>query len=433
MKKRNVLVFPAGTEIGLEICRALLQCKEVQLFGAGQDISNHGKFVYPEYHDLPNTGEPDWLPRLISLCNRLAIDYIFPAHDDVIVALSREQNHIPAAVLTAPKQACIITRSKSATYKHLGDVVRVPQLYPDIHHIPGFPLLVKPDRGQGSFGIRKIHDFDSLCEAISAVPDPLICEYLPGEEYTVDCFSDRDRGVLFAGARRRCRIRNGISVNTVSEALPDATALAEIIGHELELHGAWFFQLKRATDGNLALLEVAPRIAGSMAVHRVAGINFPLLCIYEHERLPLQIHSHHDAIEMDRALCNRYNHPVHFRVLYVDLDDTLLLNGQVNTQIVKLIFQCINQGKSITLLTRHNGDLAHTLAHHRLTGLFDKIVHLAVDESKAQYVTEPDAILVDDSFAERMAVADQCGILTFDCSMVEMLTEQSECLNKVEL
>lgn len=38
MTKRRVLVFPAGTEIGLEIFQALKHYKEIALFGAGQDI-----------------------------------------------------------------------------------------------------------------------------------------------------------------------------------------------------------------------------------------------------------------------------------------------------------------------------------------------------------------------------------------------------------
>ena len=117
------------------------------------------------------------------------------------------------------------------------------------------------------------------------VVDPIICEYLPGEEYTIDCFSDRERGLLFAGARRRRRIRNGIAVNTVTEQLPEVWGIAETIGNELRLRGAWFFQLERVSGGELTLLEVAPRIAGAMAAHRVMGVNVPLLSIFEHERL----------------------------------------------------------------------------------------------------------------------------------------------------
>ncbi len=35
LTKWRVLVFPGGTEIGLEVGRALASCKEVELFSAG--------------------------------------------------------------------------------------------------------------------------------------------------------------------------------------------------------------------------------------------------------------------------------------------------------------------------------------------------------------------------------------------------------------
>jgi len=431
MNKRNVLVFPAGTEVGLEILHALQHSKEVRLFGAGQDISNHARFAYPEYHPLPSIHEVGWLEHLVDLCRRLEIDYIFPAHDDVIVALSCQQAHIPARVISSPAEACKTTRSKALTYRKLGSLVRVPILYDTPDQVPGFPVLVKPDRGQGSFGVRRVDNREELLSALSAVPDAIICEYLPGEEYTVDCFSDRERGVLFARARSRRRIRNGISVNTVSVDLDQVPVLAQRIHDALGLRGAWFFQLKRASDGQLALLEVAPRIAGAMATHRVMGVNFPLLSIFEEERLPLSILTNPGDIELDRALGNRYWHTVRFSTLYVDLDDTLVLDGQVNTEIVRLIFQCINQGKRVKLVTRHRADLAATLARYRLRGLFDEVIQLREDEPKSSCITEPDAILIDDSFAERSEVSKTRGILTFDCSMVELLTQQAEYLNGV--
>jgi carbamoyl-phosphate synthase large subunit len=427
--KRNVLVFPAGTEIGLEIFHALQSCKEVRLFGAGQDLSNHALFVYPEYYVLPSIYEKGWVDALIDLCRTLSIDYIFPAYDDVIVALSREAHRLPAKIISSPPRTCEITRSKSDTYRALSGKVRVPQLYSSSDAVFSYPVLVKPDRGQGSFGITKADDEQALVRALQAVREPIICEYLSGEEYTIDCFSDRDKGLLFAGARRRRRTRNGISVNTITEALPEAKEMANNIGHELNLRGAWFFQLKRAHDGQLVLLEVSPRIAGSMATHRVKGVNFPLLSIFEEERLPISVKPNEGIVELDRALGNRYRHTIRYSVLYVDLDDTLLVNGRVNTQVVKLLFQCINDGKKIILLTRHREDLNQTLARYRLSGLFDEVIHLGADEKKFSRIESRDAIFVDDSFAERMDVSERHNIPTFDCSMIEMLTEQAELLN----
>lgn len=424
--KRNVLVFPAGTEIGLEIFHALEHCKEIVLYGAGQDVSNHARFVYPSYHVLPSIHEAGWLDALCDLCRSLKIDYVFPAYDDVIVALSREAEKLPARVISSPARTCELTRSKSATYRLLEGKLRVPRMYACVDEVRDYPVFVKPDRGQGSFGTTKANDREALNAALRAVPDPLICEYLPGAEYTVDCFSDRERGLLFAGARSRRRTRNGISVNTVTEYLPGADELARCISRELELHGAWFFQLKRDRGGELVLLEVAPRIAGAMAAHRVAGINFPLLSIFEAERLPFSLRPLPGGVELDRALGNRYRHSIEFRTLYIDLDDTLLFNDRVNVLAVKLLFQCINRGRRVVLLTRHCGDLGETLARHRLAGLFDEVIHLAEGERKSHYVIDESSIFVDDSFSERMDVAECRNIPTFDCSMIELLTEQAE-------
>lgn len=433
MPERRVLVLPAGTEIGLEIHAALCGCRNVKLFAAGEDVSNHARFVYPEYHIVPNVHTEGWLECLVAICRRLDIHYIFPAHDDVIVALSATRDRIPATLVTSGHDACITTRSKSATYRRLAGIVRVPHVYPSAAEIGRFPVLVKPDKGQGSSHVTLARTRGQLDAALKASPEPIICEYLPGEEFTVDCFSSESQGLLFAGARRRQRTRNGISVNTVTEELPEAWPIADAIGRKLELRGAWFFQLKRDAGGELTLLEVAPRIAGSMAANRVLGVNFPLLSMMELEGAILRIAPNKTRIEMDRALCNRYVHDVRFRSLYVDLDDTLICGDVVNLDIVKLLFQCRNQGKHITLLTRHKGNLKRTLDRFRIAGLFDNVIHLQKGEKKSDFITQLDAIFVDDSFAERQEVALKHGIATFDSSMIEMLCEQRPIYGATEL
>lgn len=423
---RNVLVFPAGTEIGQEIMAALCAAKEVRLFAAGQDISNHARFSYPEYHVLPHVNDAAWSDAVCDLCRRLSIDFIFPGHDDALLALSRIAISLPAKIVSSPPETCEITRSKSATYRALAASMRVPKLYVSAAEIDAYPVLVKPDRGQGSAGVSHVAAPERLRAAMSNIAEPIICEYLPGEEYTVDCFSDRAKGVLFAGARIRQRIRNGISVNTRTVDLPEALPLARCIAAAMAMHGAWFFQLKRAADGTLALLEVAPRIAGSMAAHRVLGVNFPLLSIFEQERLPLSIATNPGPVELDRALANRYRHALSYSALYVDFDDTLIQKGKVATQVITLIYQCINRGLPVKLLTRHAEDITQSLSRHRLAGLFDAVIHLRKGEPKSAEIVESDAILVDDSYAERMEVARARGIHTFDCSMTEMLTAQAE-------
>jgi len=404
----------------LEIHQALRHCKEVELFGAGQDVSNHAPFVYERYYRLPSIHEENWLSDLVKLCQTLRIDYIFPAYDDVIVALAEHRAELPAVVLTGPEEACRITRSKSLTYQALGAVIRVPRTYQPAT-ATDFPLFVKPDRGQGSQGAQKVRNLSELTGAVASVKDPIVCEYLPGDEYTIDCFSDRERGVLFCGARVRLRMRNGIAVHTRSVPLEGAEVLAANIHAALGMRGAWFFQVKRAADDQLVLLEVAPRIAGSMSTHRVQGVNFPLLTIFEHERLPLQLITLPIHAELDRALHNRYRLDFRYEALYVDLDDTLLLRGRVNLDALHLVFSCINRQIPVVLITRHDGDLGATLRMHRLTGLFDQVIHLDRTQRKSDFIRHKNAIFLDDSFAERLDVQRECGIPTFDCSMIDGL------------
>ncbi len=421
MKIRRVLVFPAGTEIGLEIYNALKYCKDIEIFGAGQPISNPATFVYPNYYQVPSIHDPSWLQELIELCRKMKIEYIFPAYDDVIVALVKHREKIPAIILAPSLDSCFLTRSKALTYERLKDVIRVPDVY-SIEEAVCFPLIVKPNRGQGALGVMKVNNDQELRAAMGNVDDPIICEYLPGEEFTIDCFSDRDRGLLFSGARIRLRTRNGIAVHTRSLSLDGIQEMASRISNQLKLYGAWFFQLKRSKSGDLTLLEVAPRIAGSMSTHRVKGVNFPLLTIYESERLPLDLILLDKVVELDRSLKNRYLLNLEFEALYIDLDDTLILRGKVNLDALKLIFSCINKKIHIALITRHYGNLSDTLKTYRLHNLFDEIIHIEGNENKSNYILKNNAIFVDDSFSERQEVYNALGIPVFDCSMIEALS-----------
>ena len=92
---------------------------------------------------------------------------------------------------------------------------------------------------------------------------------------------------------------------------------------------------------------------------------------------------------MDRALVNRYAMDLPLKRIYVDLDDTLLLRGKVNLALIRLVYQCLNRGVAVVLVTRHEGNLDETLQRQRLTGLFDRIVHLKQGEPKSAAIDDP--------------------------------------------
>ena len=424
MRHFNILVFPGGSEIGLEIQKSLSHCKDISLFSVGLDTPNHAPFVFRHHFNIPSIREPGWIDRLNEIIDDHDIDYIYPAYDDVLLALIQNTDLLRAECIASPLVTCEITRSKRKTYEHLKGIIPIPDLYTLPIADPAFPLFIKPDIGQGSQGALRINTSDELKSALRNDPTGVIMAYLPGEEVTVDCFSDRDRGLLFAQGRRRTRMKSGIAMANQPIVDEQFRAIAAKIASRLEMHGAWFFQLKRDANGEFKLLEVAPRIAGTMALHRVMGINFPLLSIYEKARIPFSIMLNPGHVAIERALVNRYATDYAYQSVYVDLDDTLILRDRVNLMLIRFLYQCVNEQIPIRLITRHRGNLAETLRKYRLEGLFDQIIHLGEHESKSDFILEPDAIFIDDSFSERAEVHRARGIRTFDCSMIELFLNE---------
>jgi hypothetical protein len=421
--KYNILVFPGGTEIGMEIHKGLSQCKDIRIFSAGADVANHAPYVFTQHDVVPSVDDPSWIDRLNKIATKHKIDYIFPAHDDVIVALSRNATKVNAKIVSSPLQTCSVTRSKSKTYDLMSDVLPTPGIYDNLETIE-YPVFVKPDKGQGSQHTHLVTNSEQLHQLLREDRDYIVIEHLPGEEYTVDCFSDREAGLLFCGGRQRIKTQSGISVASKSVQNDEFVAYADAISKKLTFYGAWFFQLKKDRHGINKLLEIAPRIAGTMAVHRVQGVNFALLSIYEQERVPVEILMSNGGIEISRALVNRYSCQPNYSAAYVDLDDTLILNGMVNVCLIRFLYQCINKGVRVNLITKHSDDINQTLEKYRLAQIFDEVIHLEQSDDKAEYIRENDAILIDDSFSERKAVSRKLGILTFDCSMLEMLIDE---------
>jgi hypothetical protein len=427
MDKKNVLIFPGGTEIGLEIWKSLKDVKDIALYSAGSDVSNHAPYVFKNHLIIPDIHNSKWIECLNAYILEYKIDYIFPAYDDIVIALAKNATKLKAKIISSPLDTCLLTRSKSKTYGRFKNLLPIPRTYCEISEIDYFPVFVKPDAGQGSQGASKVNDLNSLELSLQHNENLVISEYLSGKEFTIDCFTDRIRGLLFCNGRERIRTRAGISMNSKpvdANINKIFTNYANIINNELEFFGAWFFQLKLDASNIFKLLEIAPRISGTMATYRVRGVNFPLLSIYEHERINIEIMENPCDLVIDRALMNRYRHNIKYDRVYIDLDDTIIIGERINIDLMRFLYQAINDRCELILISKSVNDLHDYLKKKRLLGLFDKIIQLEKNESKADYIDPHGSIFIDDSFSERKSVFDRHKIPTFDCSMIELLIDE---------
>ncbi len=422
--KKNILVFPCGSEVGLNIYSSVRYSRHFHLIGASS-IEDHGAFVYEDYiPSLPFINEPSFIPILKSVIIDRKIDAIYPAMDSVIPILKSKETELGCKVVSSPLETTEICLSKSKTYNTFREIIRVPKLF-SLETMHGFPVFVKPDIGYGARDTAIVEDTNTLNHIVSSKKGLLILEYLPGKEYTVDCFTDRNGKLIYAASRERNRIRNGISVNTFfSEKQEEFTTLAETINKRLLFRGAWFFQVKRDTNGELCLLEIASRLGGSSLLSRAIGVNLALLSLFDAfdiDIVPQINHNYH--VVLDRALENKFRcSGLEYNTIYVDYDDCLVLSANlINVNLIRFLFDCINRGKKIVLLTKHRGDLYAEMRLFRIEHLFDEIILLSDDEEKYEYITDRCAIFIDDSFSERQRIKEKTGIPVFGPDMIDVL------------
>jgi len=417
------LVFPCGSEIGLEVNRALAHSTHFTLYGASS-IDDHGRFVYENYiPGLPFVNAPGFVDAINRVVESYRIDFIIPAHDAVVLKLAENQNAIKATIITSEAETCKICRSKGKTYEIFNGIIPVPKVY-GLNEGMSFPVFLKPDAGQGSVGTHKVNTKVEVDFYLKKDPSLLALEYLPGKEYTVDCFTDRNGKLVFAGARERVRISNGISVNSKPVRDPEFQKLAEAINKTLSFRGVWFFQVKERADKELVLMEIAPRIAGTMALFRVTGVNFILLSLFDRMGMEVSILSNKLDVVIDRALFSRFAIKETYENVYVDFDDTIIVNGAVNTDMVKFLYQARNNRKKIILLTRHKKPIAETLAKYAISSLlFDEIIVIEQNKKKSEHIKSRDSIFIDDSFAERKDVHENLHIPVFGVDAVESLLD----------
>lgn len=421
--EHKILVFPAGTEIAFEIHNALRNNKMVELYGA-TSVPCHANLLFKNCVDgLPFANDPLLIDALNTLIDKWGIEFIYPAHDDALLRLTKDQDQLHAKVITSTYFTVSICRNKAETYFYLRDAWYMPDVYWNDFDIKEFPVFLKPAVGQGSTGTKMVTNRDQLWDFLrTARCEYVMCEYLPGKEFTVDCFTDRNGVLRYVGQRTRERIRSGIAVRSRFVKTEDnVMEIAHSLNERLDFNGAWFFQLKEDKNGELKLMEVAPRIAGTMGLTRNIGVNLPLLTLYNNLGMDVEIIKNPNELLLDRAFISRFQTDIDYENVYVDLDDTLIIKGKVNVYLLAFLYQCRDKGKNLILLTKHAGNAIQRLDDHSIDmNLFDSIINIPDWAEKSHFI-RPNSIFIDDSFAERKKVADAWGIPVFDTDMVESL------------
>jgi hypothetical protein len=414
---KNILVFPCGSEIAREVLDALRYHKDYKIYG-GASTKDKGEYLPYDavIQDIPHVNDQNFIKEVKRVIEQYNIDYIFPCHDDVSLVLSASVDKLPCKVVTHSHYVNNVCRNKDTTYSIFQDKPFCP-----VYQAELFPRFVKPKNSNGSRGAELIMNEAMLSTYFTEFDrnNTLELEYLPGDEFTVDCFSQNGK-LMFHGARQRNTSKMGIAEISTEHYDERITAIAYSINDTINVdgngfNGAWFFQLKKDYDNNYKLLEIGSRVSGGMSFYRMKGVNFPELSILAAdgvscEIIPLASTPHIKSFSKFFTPLFQYSIEDYDNV-YVDFDDTLYLHKtkKINTDIIKLLFQELDKGKQLVLITRSSIDFRSILSKYRIERLFDSIIHLdpANVNTKKENLIDPRSIFIDDSFRERNFHKDQ--------------------------
>lgn len=276
-----------------------------------------GRFLLDNNDDfvaIPFANDPGFINQVKTICEERKIDVLLPLVTRELIPLS---NHIRAfeekgtRVLVSPIASLEIANNKSRLYEFLQwrglpvpefRIVETVEQFSDAINDLGYPqktICFKPSVSNGSRGFRivseKINELDLLFnhkpstvyikleDAIRILssgkfPELLVSEFLPGDEYSVDCLANQGETVI-AIPRLRKRMINGISVEGEFVKNEGIINYCTQIIRQLQLHGNIGIQVKQSATGDYLILEINPRVQGTISAALGAGVNLPLLAI----------------------------------------------------------------------------------------------------------------------------------------------------------
>ena len=289
----NILLTCAGRRVELLECfRRTLDALGVKGRVCGADASALAAAFHMADEGFlvpPAQDERAYVEALLDVCRRHDIGMVVPLIDTELAALADARERFAAAgarVLISSAPVVAICRDKRQTFDFLkSHGFATPEVYSYTHALEArFPLFMKPRYGSSARDVHALADRAALEFHYGRVAaEPIIQEFVHGEEYTVDVYAGLDGAARVAVPRRRLEVRGG----EVAKAM--TVRHEEIIRQSLRLVdtlagcvGVVTLQCFLQPDGSVKFIEINPRFGGGVPLAVRAGADFTRWIIEEH-------------------------------------------------------------------------------------------------------------------------------------------------------
>lgn len=277
----NVLVLSAGRRVELIKCFKNA-AKELGISGSvvAVDCSETAPALYfaDKYRLVPRIDSGRYTEAVIEVCNEENISLIVPTIDTELLLLAADKERIEkethAKLLVSDLPVINVCRNKLNTQRYMEEHgFKVPHLYTEEELKNGslkFPLFIKPVDGSSSIDTYRADDKTQLDAILTLVKDPMVQDYMEGEEYTIDVFLDFDSNIITMVPRLRMATRSGEIAK--GRIIKDAAIMEDVtrLMNELKPIGHITVQCRKTNRG-IEYIEINPRFGGGAPMSIMAG------------------------------------------------------------------------------------------------------------------------------------------------------------------
>jgi len=286
----------------------------------GTDLKEEvvGKYLCDKFYKVVHPKEKDYIDVMLNICEKERIDVLLPQTTAELFKLSKHKKNFEnvGTKITISDYEAIRIANNKLKLTEIFKKLKLP--YPEFYlaskfdeliekakklGFPEKPVVIKPLESSGMRGLRVLYEGINLkrsfyedkpvsvsvegrvpnslfitSQALYSIigdefPELMVSEFLPGAEYSVDCFRTTYGKRMDIIPRKRDLIRTGITFYGTTEENKEIIEYSRRIAEEINLKYMFGFQYKLDSEGTPKILESNPRIQGTMVLATFAGAN----------------------------------------------------------------------------------------------------------------------------------------------------------------
>lgn len=283
----NVLITDITSYKGIVFAKYLSKVNSVRIITS--DSRSYSQWIRTKYakkhirHTSAKKDPERFLAEIIEIIQREHIQYLIPVNSDDIRILLKNKDHLFGT---------LDYMGDDATFSLLDDKKNLAKLATELSlpvprdlqlsdTITRFPLVFKPTQSSSSKGVSYIHTAEQLTELRKNPPQTsyVLQEYIQGEGVGYSVFAKDGQIVAGCGHKRLAEypVSGGSSTIRAYFEHPRMEEIAQQVIAHTRWSGYAMFEFKLTPQEEIFLIEINPRIWGSIHQSIAAGVNFPAI------------------------------------------------------------------------------------------------------------------------------------------------------------